>query len=318
MVEPIYYAPIIPMILVNGSKGIGTGFSTEIPCYNPTDIIDYISGILLGKDKSLLESFVFVPYYKGFKGKVINIAPNRYLVTGKYTIIASDTLQIVELPIGTWTDDYKKFLETLIDQPNSHLKDFVDMSTDTTVDFRVKMKPGYIQKLEQNTVDSGANGLEKYFKLITTISTTNMHAFDPEEHLQLYTSPKHIIHDFIATRIKLYSKRKEYIIHKLQKDVTLLQNRSRYISSLLDNSIDLRNKNKAIVIKILTDKKFDVIDDDPEYKYLTKMPMDSVCKENVEELKEKAKVKLDELTQVKNTTIEKMWLQDLQTLKSKL
>ena len=143
------------------------------------------------------------------------------------------------------------------------------------------MKPGYIQKLEQNTVDSGANGLEKYFKLITTISTTNMHAFDPEEHLQLYTS-KHIIHDFIATRIKLYSKRKEYIIHKLQKDVTLLQNRSRYISSLLDNSIDLRNKNKAIVIKILTDKKFDVIDDDPEYKYLTKMPMDSVCKENVE------------------------------------
>ena len=318
MVEPIYYAPIIPMLLVNGSKGIGTGFSTEIPCYNPNDIIDYISGILLGKDKMLLESFVFVPYYKGFKGKVINIAPNRYLVTGKYVILPSDTLQIIELPIGTWTDDYKKFLETLIDQPNSHVKDFVDMSTDTTVDFRVKMKPGYIQKLEQNTVDSGANGLEKYFKLITTISTTNMHAFDSEEHLQLYASPKHIIHDFIATRIKLYSKRKEYIIHKLQKDVTLLQNRSRYIASLLDNTIDLRNKNKASVIKILTDKKFDIIDGDPEYKYLTKMPMDSVCKENVDELKEKAKVKLDELTKVKTTTIEKMWLHDLETLKTKL
>ena len=92
----------------------------------------------------------------------------------------------------------------------------------------------------------------------------------------------------------------------------------RYIASLLDNTIDLRNKNKASVIKILTDKKFDIIDGDPEYKYLTKMPMDSVCKENVDELKEKAKVKLDELTKVKTTTIEKMWLHDLEALKTKL
>jgi DNA topoisomerase-2 len=45
-VEPQFYVPIIPMVLVNGSKGIGTGFSTEIMCYNPTQIIAYIKNKL--------------------------------------------------------------------------------------------------------------------------------------------------------------------------------------------------------------------------------------------------------------------------------
>ena len=32
-VEPRYYVPIVPMVLVNGGKGIGTGFSTDILSY---------------------------------------------------------------------------------------------------------------------------------------------------------------------------------------------------------------------------------------------------------------------------------------------
>ncbi len=317
MVEPIYYAPIIPMLLVNGSKGIGTGFSTDIPCYNPLQIIDYICDILNDKPQKVLENYSFLPYYRGFKGKVIQIESNRFLITGKYVVLDNNTLQICELPIGTWTDDYKKFLETLIDQQSSYVKDFVDNSTDTNVDFRIKMSAGSIQKLEQNTVDTGANGLEKYMKLVTTITTTNMHAFDCNEHLQLYSSPKHIIHDFIGHRIKLYQKRKTFIIEKLEKELKFMENRRRYICSLLDGTIDLRNKKKQVIVDILK-SKFDVIDDDNEYKYLTKMPMDSVSEENVKDLQNKTKLKFDELSKIRNTNVNEMWLHDLLQMRSKI
>ena len=214
-------------------------------------------------------------------------------------------------------DDYKKFLETLIDQQSSYVKDFVDNSTDTNVDFRIKMSAGSIQKLEQNTVDTGANGLEKYMKLVTTITTTNMHAFDCNEHLQLYSSPKHIIHDFIGHRIKLYQKRKTFIIEKLEKELKFMENRRRYICSLLDGTIDLRNKKKQVIVDILK-SKFDVIDDDNEYKYLTKMPMDSVSEENVKDLQNKTKLKFDELSKIRNTNVNEMWLHDLLQMRSKI
>ncbi len=38
-IEPNSYVPILPMVLVNGAEGIGTGWSTSIPCFNPSDIV---------------------------------------------------------------------------------------------------------------------------------------------------------------------------------------------------------------------------------------------------------------------------------------
>ena len=111
-VEPDWYAPIIPMILINGSKGIGTGFSTDIPPFNPTQIIQYLKAKIEGKDASGIE---IEPYYEGFKGTITKIAEQKYLIKGRCTITDSKTVKITELPIGTWTDDYKEFLEKLID-----------------------------------------------------------------------------------------------------------------------------------------------------------------------------------------------------------
>ena len=109
-VEPIYYAPIIPMILVNGSKGIGTGFSTDIMCYDPVTIIEYVEKSMNnneGKPK-------LVPYYEGFKGTISQIDDSKWLFKGCYEIISNKEVRVTELPIGTWTDDYKKYIEDLI------------------------------------------------------------------------------------------------------------------------------------------------------------------------------------------------------------
>jgi len=110
-VEPLYYAPIIPMVLVNGAKGIGTGFSTEILCYNPMTIIKYLK-TKLEKKESELKEIVFTPFYEGFNGTIVKIDSNtdyaKYLVKGTYKVVGPDKIRITELPVGTWTEDFKE------------------------------------------------------------------------------------------------------------------------------------------------------------------------------------------------------------------
>ena len=109
-VEPEFYIPVIPMILINGGKGIGTGFSYEGLSYNPNQIINYLKNKIKNKNVGVIE-----PYYEGFKGKIIKINATKFLIKGSYEILSHDTVRITELPIGTWTSPYKAFLESLME-----------------------------------------------------------------------------------------------------------------------------------------------------------------------------------------------------------
>jgi DNA topoisomerase-2 len=114
--------------------------------------------------------------------------------------------------------------------------------------------------------------------------------------------------------LKYYNLRKEYIVNTLEKELLILSNKSRYIEELLEGSIDLRKKSKPVIIDILKDKHYKVIDDDVDYKYLLKMAMDSVSEENVARLQKEHKEKVIELDIIKNTKIEEMWMKELNDL----
>lgn len=323
-VEPLFYAPIIPMVLVNGSKGIGTGFSTEILCYNPQEIIDYLKIKLsdTGID-TLVEIYdkEFVPYYEGFQGTIEKMGDKKFLVKGKYETVGPDKIRVTELPVGYWTDNFKEHLEMLIDPGVDKagkkivpvVKDYDDMSKDTNVDFTITLAKGKLNELEA-TNDNGCNGIMKLLKLSSTCSTTNMHLFDADDKLKKYDSVESIIDDYYTTRLKIYGLRKEYLIDALQKELVLLSNKARYIQANLDGTVDLRKKKKDQVIQMLKTKGFDVIDDDDEYKYLTKMSMDSVTEENVEKLFKERGNKETELAVVKGKTIQQMWIEELDQL----
>ena len=320
LVEPIYYAPIIPMILVNGSKGIGTGFSTDVMCYNPIDIINYLKSWLQNGVAPL--DMKINPYYEGFKGTIEPMKMKtgiKYLIKGNYRRIDDNTININELPIGVWTTNYKEFLENLIDgdskkgkgKNKTYVKDYVDMSTDRVVDITVTFKSGILDKLETTMVEYGCTALEKFMKLYTTNTNTNMHMFDAEDKLKLYKSGEEIIMDYFATRLSMYGDRKKHLIKVLERELCLLSNKAKYITENLNGTIDLRRKNKDTIITMLKEKEYDEIDGDSEYKYLRKMPMDSVSEEEVTKLlKEEGDKKL-ELNIIKNMSIENMWLSDL-------
>ena len=381
MVEPIYYAPAIPMILVNGTKGIGTGFSTEVLQYNPLQIIAYVRAML--SSSSVADRPIIEPYFKGFKGTIRNIATShvasatsaapatnvasatsgapatnvasatsgapatnvasaKYLIKGTYEIIADRKVRITELPIGTWTDDYKEFLEKLMDAPAAPaasdkgkagtaasssassssapvLKEYNDMSTDTVVDITVTFHPSYPhtpKDLQAAIIDAdaGTNKLEKLLGLFTTQSTTNMNLFDAHEKLRKYATIYDIIDDYYVERLGLYAKRKAAMLAQLTNELRVLTNRARYIQEVLDDKLELRRQTKEAIFAKMTAHAYEHIDGDVEFKYLLKMPMDSVSDENVRHLLSERDTKRAQHQQLADTSIQALWTRDLDEL----
>jgi DNA topoisomerase-2 len=348
MVEPVYYAPAIPMILVNGSKGIGTGFSTDVMPHNPVQIIAYIRAMLTSAaDRPVIE-----PYFKGFKGGIKNIggpaattasatsgapaanaASAKYLIKGTYEIIADRKVRITELPIGTWTDDYKEFLEKLMETPAASdkdkatgggipvLKEYTDMSTDSVVDITVTFHPSYPhtpKDLQAVVVDAdaGTNKLEKLLGLFTTQSTTNMNLFDAHEKLRKYATIYEIIEDYYVERLALYAKRKAAMLAQLANELRVLTNRARYIQEVLDDKLELRRQTKEAVFTKMTAHGYEHIEGDTEFKYLLKMPMDSVTDENVRHLLSERDSKRAQHQGLTDTTIQALWTRDLDELET--
>jgi len=317
-VEPQFYVPIIPMVLVNGSKGIGTGFSTEIMCYNPKDIISYLKNRLENITNDNVE---FLPYYDGFTGETIKISDTKYMFKGKYEEIDTDKIRVTELPVGFWTDDFKELLNDLQNDKDKEgkkiipiVKDVFENYTDTTIEFVITFSKGKLAELEACKGDHECNGLEKLLKLYSTSSTTNMNLFNYEDKLKKYETVQEIIDDYYQIRLEYYEDRKDYLIDALEKDILTLSNKAKYIKEVLDGSIDLRKKKKQEIINMLQEKEYDIIEDDAEFEYLVKMPMDSVSEENVELALKKLQDKEVELDRVKSTTIEQMWLSELESL----
>ena len=318
LVEPEYYVPIIPFALMNGISGIGTGFSCSIAPYNPKQIIQYLQDKL--KNKST-DEYDFIPYYEGFKGTVKRLEEHKFLIKGCYEKISDDKIRITELPVGTWTMPYTSFLETLVDgvidnktgkRGTPVLKDISSICTEVNVDITVTFPKGKLCGLEETIDATGCNGVEKLLKLQTTVSTTNMHMFDKDCKLHKYRSISEIINDFYGVRIDVYKKRKAHQLDAMKHKLVRLSNRAKYIQETLAGTIDLRRKKTDDVNTLLENKNYDKIDGD--YKYLIKMPMDSVTEENVESIMKEKETTEKDIEILTKTSVETIWSRELSTL----
>ena len=266
----------------------------------------------------LLNSFLIMM----FKGLISKISDEKFLIKGVYEKVGIDKIRVTELPVGYWTEDFKELLENLIEPGQDKegkkitpiVKDYDDMSRYNNVDFTITFAKGKLEELESNKGDYNCNGLEKFLKLYTTNTTTNMHLFDADDTLQKYEKISDIIDAYYEVRLKLYQTRKDYMINAIERELILLSNKAKYIKENLDGTIDLRKKKKEQVIQMLQSKGYNIIDDDSEYKYLTKMPMDSVTEENVEKLLNDKGHKEHELETIKGTSVNHMWNSELDNL----
>ena len=319
VIEPEYYVPILPMVLVNGISGIGTGFSSSIPPFHPVALVDYLRRRLAGESAAVMPTFV--PYYENFRGTVTAIdgEPHRFVIKGVYHKVAEDQIRITELPVGTWTMPYITFLEGLVDggvdkagkRIAPTIKDFVSNSTEKLVDIVVTFPRGRLAELETGV----AGGVEKVLKLTTTVSTTNMHLFDADCKLKKYETVVDIIEAFSAVRLATYHRRKAYQVAAMEQVLLKLSNKALYIQRVLDGTVDLRRKTGEQIEAMLAGQGLVKLGGGAgevgTYDYLIKMPMVSVSKEQVDKLmKEKADTEA-ELAALRATPVEQIWLREL-------
>lgn len=299
MIEPDFFVPIIPTILVNGALGIGTGWATKIPSFNPLDIIEYY---LSDKKKSPIH-----PWYRNFTGQMFMLSKGVYLLTGVIHIHSSrPSIVISELPIGTWTDNFKAdILQDLNIDVEYH-------GTKTTPLFIINFKnPAMFNEIKEKP-----SGFYNYFKLHTKIRTKPLVAFKPDLSLHEYESPEEIMNDFEVVRLKTYQKRKDYLIEEFKRNIRIASNRYRFISSIIDDTINIYKKKEKDIIDILVKEKYDTVDDG--FNYLLNMNIKSFTKEKLDELKNYLTKEKAMLEATEKKSIKDMWKDELLILKKKI
>lgn len=332
-IEPIYYVPIIPMVLVNGSDGIGTGWSTSVPQYNPIDLIEAYKKRIEGK---MFVDMQINPWYKGYIGTIewIDRSTGGYEVTGAFERLSEDMLRITDLPIKKWTSDYKKFIEDMMKEENPFVTELKEYHTENRVDFSIRIP---------TLNDFTDLKLMKKMKLQSSISMNNLVLFNKDRKIQRYNNIAEIMEEHYLLREEFYKKRKNYIISKLTRECEILNNKVRFIIAVNEGELIINKKKKMILVGELrhkgfaTKKQLDKIFDQPtiyseneenvesvseeieeasvkDYDYLLGMPLWSLTYEKVAELQKEHKEKNDELERLKKVTIYEMWVDDLKQL----
>ena len=307
--EPVYYVPVIPMALVNGLEGIGSGFSTSVPSYNPKDLIENIRRRLKGQEYTDIH-----PWYRGFTGEIDPVDSN-YKSLGTYTIDCN-LVNVTELPVGTWTSNYKAYLESLVEKKT--ITSYTERCTDVDVDFTVIFPDeDSVLKLEES------GELVSLLKLSSSIRTSNMHCYSSVNNIKKFGQVSQIQEEHFVTRLETYRLRKEHMIKVLEHEVQLLESKARFINSKLSGDIVIERVEFDRVMSTLETmgfpklgKSFD--DSDRSFGYLTSMNMFDVTKERVSKLMETVDSKNVTLDSLRVTKPEDMWLSDLDELEKAL
>ncbi|XP_076766901.1 DNA topoisomerase 2-like [Xylocopa sonorina] len=341
-IEPVYYVPIIPMVLVNGADGIGTGWMTRIPNYNPRELIENLYRMVDGGDPKPM-----IPYYKNYKGIVESCGDYRYIFNGEISIIGPDKVEITELPIGVWTQTYKEtVLEPMLhgtDKTPPIITDYKEYNTDVAVHFIVMLTRDKLVELERD-------GLHKAFKLQSVTTVTSMCAFDENQCLQKYDSAVQILKNFYKVRLELYHKRKDYLEGILQAEASKLSNQARFILEKCDGTLIIENKKRKDMIAELINRNYDsdpvvawkltqnreeileeiaenveteadastAVVEKENFDYLLGMTLWSLTKEKKDELLRQRDAKIAELKRLQIRTPISLWKEDLDNLLNEL
>lgn len=329
IVEPRFYVPIIPMILVNGCMGIGTGWSCSVPCFNPLDLITCIKlwldndGKILNFDEetgNVVSSLLpeLIPWYRNFDGEIKKISENRFISQGVITPLVDNKKKktkenkaiVTELPIGLWTDKFKEMCEDLLAEKK--IKSLSNYSTQKKVNFVI------------TEAEDGINLTVNTLKLQSSLSTSNMVLFNESNQLKKY-SVDEIIHDFCTLRFDLYRKRKLKILDVLRAEFKHISNKVRFIMEIINEKFDIMNVPEHEIIKKLIDDGYDresSIENNNEeedennvslkgFEYLLRLNVRNFTSEKVNNLQKELENIKQDIAKTEKTDIKTMWLDDL-------
>ena len=302
-IEPQYFLPIIPTVLLNGSSGIAVGHATNILNRNPIDLIECCL-----KELDNREFKEPVPWIYGFNGKVVSNPDNEnsWIFMGEYNVKNTTTIEVTEIPPSITYEKYDNYLNGLED--SKRISTYIN---------NCKSNINYTLKMSRSDLNALSNGdrLKRFLKMEER-QTENFTVLDESGKLKIFNSASDIIKYFVKFRMTFYVKRKAFLIDKLEKELKYLSNRARFIKMIIDNKLKVNNVSKSIIIESLEHNQFDKIDD--SYSYLLLMPIHTLTKEKYEELLSHESDKKLELQEMKKSQPINMYKDDLNELKKVL
>lgn len=301
-IEPYFFLPIVPTVLINGSSGIAVGFSSNILNRNPIDIISACESIL--KEKKISDIKPFIP---GFSGTYFKDPENtrRWIIRGKLTVANTSTVKISELPPSMTYEKYELILDKLVE--DKQIVSYDDNCKDN-IDYTIKFTRESLQQLDETKLYKLLKLEETQSEIFTTLDETGK--------LKLFENTTEIIEYFVNFRLGYYHKRKDYVLSKMKQDLKILSNRGRFIKFILDGKLEIKNRPKDDIIKDIENLGLDKLDD--SYDYLLRMAIWSLTKEMFDKLKEDYKIKKSEMEDFARLNPKEMYLSDLTELKKKL
>lgn len=302
-VEPDFFLPIVPTVILNGSSGIAVGYATNILNRNPLDVIDACLDYLKGKKVKELK-----PWFKDFSGTWTRDSDliNKWNIKGEYQIVNATMVKVTELPPAITFEKYEEHLETLCDK-----KIIVDYDNNSS------NKIGYTLKFNRATLkDLISSGKLETILKINSSETENIVTLDENGKLKSFNNAEEIIPYFCEFRLGWYDKRKQYLINKLEKELGVLNNKARFIKSIIDKKLKVNNVPKDEVAKWLLEHKFDKMND--SFDYLINMAIYNLTKEKYEELLNQCDIKKTELDKIKKCVPKDLYIEDLKILKKNL
>jgi DNA topoisomerase-2 len=283
-IEPEFYVPILPMLLVNGADGIGTGWRSFFPTYNPLDLVASIRLMLSGQTPPPLS-----PWFLGFTGDVVQTSSVQWTTHGKWSFNAN-RLIITELPIGMWTNKFKTILEEMT--LDGAVKEFRENHTDTRVYFEIM-------------VGNKSDAEKIVNKLSTTFTLKNLVAFNTSGKIIRYNDVSEIMREHFFARLKLYVDRRVALLANLESSLTILENKVRFIDLVINNHIQIINRPKREILAELEGLGFSEISE------LLKMSIFSLSKDDIDSLIESRNSLANKKTILENKSPGDLWNDDL-------
>lgn len=236
-IEPDFYVPTLPLLLINGSKGIGTGFSTTMPSFNPADVKKNLLRLMKSQNPEDVVMKEMTPWYDGFLGKVKKVAALKWSTHGVFESKKATSVHVTELPIGTWTDDYVEFLKNM--EAESEIVGFKDHSNEVSVDLHIDFTKEKLRNLVRS------DKLEDFLKLRTTVNATNLHVIDDKGQIVKIETPEDVIRKFYVVRKRFYGLRKDHLLKRTTHELEVLRNKIRFIRAVSAQEIKLYGVKKA-------------------------------------------------------------------------
>jgi DNA topoisomerase II len=299
LIEPEHYLPIVPMLLINGSEGIGSGYSTFIPKFKLEDVKNSILSKLENDRFLNLE-----PGYENFTGLIQKVDKTTYQSIGKYKL-EKDKIIITELPIGVWTEDYNNYLDNMSENER-WFKTYKNNCTEKDILFEIKTNDfTFIEKLHTE------NKLIQILRLAKNINLTNMHCFSSDGKLKKYNTINDILNEYYDFRLEAYQKRKIHLIKTLKENIQIENSKLLFIKAVISNKLKLYQMDDDKIIKEMNKMK---LYKNNGYDYLLNMSIRGITKNKINDLDNKINELKKSLNKLNKMSNKDLWIQDLKII----